>query len=110
MVGLDVHMIISFTVGSALGLTGDDMVYFLASNLVDVDHLTAKPIYDPSRSSFVHPLHKSWAAVCLAGGLINIWLGAGLALHFYVDYLDATTEGDINLGMAPLLARIESMR
>lgn len=90
MARLDVHLAISFAVGSALNLSGEDMAYFLAANLVDIDHLTADPIYDPDRSSFVHPLHQVWPVACLAGGALNIWLGVGMAMHFYIDYLDAS--------------------
>lgn len=89
MADLITHFAISFAIGSVLNLSSNDMAYFVGANLVDLDHLLADPIYDPNRSSFVHPLHQNWLPVCLAGGVINIWLGLGMVLHFYIDYLDA---------------------
>lgn len=88
MADLATHLAISFAVGSALDLSPADMAYFLSSNLIDLDHILADPIYDPNRSSFVHPLHKNWPIVGLTGGAVNIWLGVGILMHVYIDYLD----------------------
>lgn len=64
----------------------------LAGWLIDLDHLLASPIYDPSRCSLgFHPLHTTPAAVGYALLLIprqTRLIGAGLLLHLGLDGLD----------------------
>jgi len=64
----------------------------LATNLVDLDHLLADPIFDPGRCSInFHPLHSYWAT-----GIYFLLLfyrplrlvGIGLLLHMGTDWLD----------------------
>jgi len=60
--------------------------------LVDLDHLLADPVYDPTRCSIgFHPLH-SWAAIGVYG-LMAMWApvriaAVGLLLHMGIDGLD----------------------
>ena len=64
----------------------------IASNLVDVDHLLAKPIYDPNRCSIgTHPLHTLPAISIYSAMVFNQEtqeLGIGLLTHMAVDFVD----------------------
>lgn len=64
----------------------------ITSNLVDTDHLLAKPIYNPDRCSIdFHPLHSLPMIGLYSAMLFNKetqkW-GAGLLTHMAVDYVD----------------------
>jgi len=59
---------------------------------VDLDHLLATPIYDPSRCSIgFHPLHQ-WPAVVIYSIACAIpkvrWVGLGLIIHMALDSID----------------------
>lgn len=64
----------------------------LATMAVDLDHLLATPVYDPTRCSIgFHPLHSVWA-VGVYGALFlvprtRLW-GAGLLIHMALDLID----------------------
>lgn len=65
---------------------------FIATMLLDVDHLLATPIFDPERCSInFHPLHSYIAIVSYF--LLLLWkksrvLGIGLLLHILADTID----------------------
>ena len=64
----------------------------VSTMLVDIDHLAASPIYDPSRCSIgFHPLHKVW----LVFFYVALWFaprtrlaGLGLSVHMALDSID----------------------
>lgn len=64
----------------------------LATMAVDLDHLLADPIFDPTRCSLgFHPLHR--LPVLAAYPLLLLhpwtrWVGAGLCIHMALDGLD----------------------
>ncbi len=63
-----------------------------SAELIDLDHLFAKPIYVKKRNSFkTHFLHKQWIIVSLIALFLIftplIFLGLGILLHFVADYL-----------------------
>ena len=64
----------------------------MATMLVDLDHLLADPIYDPSRCSIgFHPLH-SYPMVAVYV-LLAAWpktrlVGLGLVIHMVLDGID----------------------
>lgn len=66
---------------------------FLATMLVDLDHLLANPIFQANRCSInFHPLHSYYAMMVYAAMLffkkpIRI-LGIGLLFHMFTDYVD----------------------
>lgn len=64
----------------------------ILSNLIDLDHLLANPIYDPARCSInFHPLHSWFVFPLYIGGLFSKkyqYLFAGIILHLGLDYLD----------------------
>ncbi len=64
----------------------------MATMAVDLDHLLADPIYDPSRCSInFHPLH-SYAAIgvyCILPFFSKLRLiGIGLLIHMALDFID----------------------
>lgn len=66
---------------------------FLATMLVDLDHLLAEPIFKSNRCSIhYHPLHTYWAMIVYAAMLFFRWpyriIGLGLLLHMATDFLD----------------------
>jgi len=70
------------------------LAYFsmMAAMLVDIDHLLATPIYDPSRCSIgFHPLHEIWfialyAVLCFFPK--SRLIGIGLVVHMVLDTID----------------------
>ena len=60
-----------------------------ASNLIDVDHLVADPIYDPTRCSInFHPLHKLYLFPLYVLGLFwrrYSYFFMGIVLHIALD-------------------------
>lgn len=66
---------------------------FLATMIVDVDHLLASPIFQADRCSInFHPLHTYWA---IGGYVIMLFLrkpwnliGLGLCMHMLTDFID----------------------
>lgn len=65
-----------------------------ATTLIDVDHLLADPVFDPTRCSLgFHPLHTVWAGVLYSALLlIPSWkcraLGLGCLWHLGTDGID----------------------
>ena len=64
----------------------------LATMLVDLDHLLASPVYDPTRCSIgFHPLHQ-WPAILVYALIVFVrplrLLGIGLLIHMLLDGLD----------------------
>ncbi len=70
----------------------------IASNLVDADHLLAKPVYDPDRCSIgTHPLHSLPAIGIYSAMTLNQRtqeLGVGLLTHMAVDFVDCVNTKD----------------
>ena len=70
----------------------------IASNLVDVDHLFAKPIYNPDRCSIgCHPLHSIPSIGVYSVMAFNQQtqeLGIGLLTHMAVDLVDCINTKD----------------
>ncbi|MDO8561459.1 MAG: DUF6122 family protein [bacterium] len=70
-----------------------DLALMLSSNLIDLDHLLSRPIYHPKRNPFkTHFLHKQWRGLLVLSILMLFvrpvaFLGIGLLLHFFLDYL-----------------------
>lgn len=69
-------------------------IIMLATILIDLDHLLATPIFDPSRCSIgFHPLHTVWAFIIYCLMLFAPswrWRAAaiGLIFHLATDSLD----------------------
>ena len=93
-----VHMLLHFAVPAAVAkLAYPKSVWrawaiMMATMLVDLDHLLADPIYDPSRCSIgFHPLH-SYPMVAVYV-LLAAWpktrlVGLGLVIHMFLDGID----------------------
>lgn len=69
-------------------------IIMIATMLVDLDHLFASPIFDPSRCSIgFHPLHTYTAIIVYMLLLLvpNTWMriiATGLLFHMLTDFLD----------------------
>lgn len=67
-------------------------IVFLLTMLVDVDHLLARPVFDPCRCSIgFHPLHSYPAITVYTLMLIHPKLRIiviGLLMHMATDYID----------------------
>ena len=65
---------------------------YLSTNLVDLDHLVANPVYDPNRCSInYHPLHSGnaifgYSILALLPQARDV--GTGLLIHMGLDYID----------------------
>ena len=76
-----------------------DLCLIIGSNLIDLDHLFSKPIYHPKRNPFkTHFLHKQWEIITFLSVFMLfcrplMFLGIGLILHFFLDYLYIKREG-----------------
>lgn len=73
--------------------------------LVDLDHLLASPIYDPSRCSIgFHPLH---GYIAIGGyGLMLLHnksrlVGLGLMIHMLLDTFDCIVMDNLPLALIP---------
>ncbi len=68
------------------------ILIMLACILIDLDHLLAIPVFDPTRCSIdFHPLHSYWAILLYI--LLFIFnrtriLGLGLLIHIAADLAD----------------------
>jgi len=75
--------------------------YFLMllTMLVDIDHLWATPIFDPSRCSIgFHTFHTFYFFLCYLVLIIpkkTRWVGIGLSLHMCTDALDCWWAGNL---------------
>lgn len=71
----------------------------LATMAVDLDHLLARPIYQPDRCSIgFHPLHTTPAIA--AYGALAFWaptrlVGVGLVIHMALDASDCGVQGNL---------------
>ncbi|MCK5814642.1 MAG: hypothetical protein KAH07_01735 [Flavobacteriaceae bacterium] len=65
---------------------------FIATMLVDLDHLLATPLFDPNRCSInFHPLHSYFAIGIYVIGLFfkkTRVISIALLLHMFTDWLD----------------------
>ena len=67
-------------------------ILLVSSNLIDLDHLLATPIYDPLRCSInFHPLHSWYVFPIYFVGLFfkkYAFLFVGIIMHLLLDYMD----------------------
>ena len=74
-----------------------DLALIVGSNLIDLDHLPAKPIFDPKRNPFkTHFIHKQWKIVSVLSVAMLffrplMFLSIGILLHFLLDYINVRT-------------------
>lgn len=67
--------------------------------LIDLDHLLANPVSDPSRCSIgFHPLHTLWAAIFYCGlAAVPSWkwraVSVGCLWHLCTDFIDCMIGG-----------------
>lgn len=93
-----IHVFISFAVPFAVAITLYrrrwlwPFVIMLLGMAIDLDHLLADPIYDPTRCSIgFHPLHTIFPIlgyIMLLGFKKTRLLGMGLCIHIVLDLID----------------------
>ena len=70
-----------------------DLWWLFSAELIDLDHLFSRPIYQKMRNSFKsHILHKNWKLIsAISIALFSfrplMFLGIGLLSHFLLDFL-----------------------
>lgn len=69
-----------------------DLLLIFSAELIDLDHLFSKPIYQPRRNPFkTHFFHKNWPVILIISILFILYrpvlfLGIGLISHLLLDY------------------------
>lgn len=98
-----VHIVLHFLVPAAVaraafaGTWRRAALVMMATIVVDLDHLLANPLYDPSRCSIgFHPLH-TWPAIVIYG-IATLFpqtrlVGLGLVIHMALDWSDCLWMG-----------------
>ena len=95
MIHLALHFAVPLAVTCGFFARADwQRIYLIliATMLVDLDHLLADPIYDPTRCSIgFHPLHEPWfialyVALCFVPKTKLV--GIGLSVHMSLDAID----------------------
>jgi hypothetical protein len=89
-------IIIYLGISSIFGLKLDFTILLIifSANLIDLDHLFSRPIYDSKRNPFKkHFLHKNWIALIVLFLSLSffyhklIFVCIGLLDHFFLDYI-----------------------
>ena len=89
------HVLVPTGIAYALKFEGgweSTALTYLSTNLVDLDHLVANPVYDPNRCSInYHPLHSEntifgYSILALHPQTRDV--GTGLLIHMGLDYID----------------------
>lgn len=71
-----------------------DLLFISVTSLIDLDHITAKPMYDPNRNSFKHHFfHRHWKITSVVAVVLLfirpvMFLGIGILVHFVLDYVE----------------------
>ena len=95
------HLLVPFVVGKLFWKENwwKAGLIMVGTMLIDLDHLLADPIFDPSRCSIVfHPLHTLWAGI-VYGGLLAVpswkWraVAVGCLWHLCTDAIDCLLGG-----------------
>ncbi|MFS4482646.1 DUF6122 family protein [Hyunsoonleella sp. 2307UL5-6] len=88
------HLLLPLVVALLFFKSNWKTAYFimLAGLLIDIDHVLATPIFDPTRCSIgFHPLHSSFAILCyvfLCFKKTSRLVGLGLVIHIISDTVD----------------------
>jgi hypothetical protein len=87
------NLLLYVFVSFAYPVSSTDLFLLMGANIIDIDHLFARPIYNPLRSSFTHILHKHYKIIiAVSVGAIFTpvkFLGVGLILHLCLDSIEA---------------------
>ena len=81
---------------------------FILANLIDVDHMFDGNLCDHTGTTFDNNFfHQNWRVTVAAFTIIHPYLGLGVCLHFYLDYLDALAPSQIPCSEIPLIPDIK---
>ncbi len=100
MIHLALHFAIPWLIAYGFFPRGESRrIFFIlvATMLVDLDHLVADPVYDPTRCSIgFHPLHQfipiGFYGLMLLHHRVRI-IGLGLLIHMLLDLGDCASMG-----------------
>ena len=108
MVHFVAHVAISIAIAHILKFNEEQTFMFVAANLIDIDHMFDNEICDSEGTTFDNNFfHQNWPITLAAFTLIHPYLGAGIALHFYLDHLDALTPSTVSCEDIPLFPSIK---
>lgn len=92
IIHLILHLLVPFLLAQFSSKPKRVFLIMIATMLVDLDHLFANPLYDPSRCSIgFHPLHTIYIQplyVLLCFYPKTKWIGVGLVIHMVLDLFD----------------------
>ena len=106
------HMLVSLLASKMLHFDTEQTQKFVSANLLDVDHLFNGVICDDNEEGGTFNnnfFHQNWPITLLIGTTINPYLGAGIALHFGLDYLDQKTTPKVPCDEVPTIPSIRYM-
>ena len=107
MLHIAIHLLVPALVAILVFPENKYRVFLILAStmLVDLDHLLASPIYDPSRCSIgFHPLH---GYIAIGGyGLMLLHkksrlVGLGLMIHMLIDTSDCIVMDNLPLALIP---------
>jgi len=92
-VGFDLWIYFLLDYSQLIEINNIDLYVLLSAQLIDLDHLFSKPIYNPKRNGFkTHFLHKKWKVICIVSimflfyrPLLFLWIG--LLSHILLDFI-----------------------
>lgn len=103
------HVVVSAVIAKILNFDSEQLKCFVGANLIDIDHIFDGKMCDDTEEggTFNNNLfHQIWPATITAGAIVDPYIGAGLALHFYLDYLDVKNPTSIPCGEIPVIPSI----
>lgn len=102
------HIAVSYAVSLILNFNKEQQAMFILANLIDVDHLFDGKVCDHYGSTFDNNFfHQNWHMTVVAFTVIHPYLGLGVCLHFYLDYLDSLAPSQVACEDIPLIPDIK---
>lgn len=90
------HIAISYAISLILKMNPEQTAMFVLANLIDIDHMFDGNMCDAVGTTFDNNFfHQNWPLTILAFSVIHPYLGMGVSLHFYLDYLDALAPSEV---------------
>ena len=102
------HLAVNFIIARTLNFNEEQTSMFVLANLIDIDHTFDGSICDVEGTTFENNFfHQNWPLTVLLFTMINPYLGAGVALHFCLDYLDAKAPSEVPCCEVPLIPSLK---
>ena len=102
------HLAVNTVIAYTLNFNEKQTAMFVLANLIDIDHMFDGSLCDDEGTTFDNNFfHQNWPLTVVVFSLINPYLGAGVALHFFLDFLDAEAPSDIPCDEVPLIPSLK---